>query len=310
MFNQNFIRMNYLIKKRTGLTVLLFMFFYGSIICCNNQASTNQLTIPSLKPIEQTPKAHYQTLSKYSPDVNPKLEHLDIISFPEKANQLIIKIISPSYLSRKEIDMFVKQLEPPANSSEQTKAELDFLLDLQANRSPEQIKEALRMHDIGYFPLIGMRNEKDLFFEAYEILGAEFNRSAYPKTKHLLHQIMKEMRITEFSAKNYFLRARPRQLESKLQPLKQMKSSSFASGHTLWAYMQAYIMGELIPEKRQAFLDLAYQIGYSREIIGVHYPSDEEASRKLAHQLLKQMWEKPAFIKDFHLAQLEWQQAN
>jgi len=89
-----------------------------------------------------------------------------------------------------------------------------------------------------------------------------------------------------------------------------MKTASFASGHTLWAYMQAYLMGALIPEKRNEFLELAYEIGFSREILGVHYPSDEEASRKLAHQLLEQMWEKPAFIFDFYQAQLEWGNSN
>jgi len=151
-----------------------------------------------------------------------------------------------------------------------------------------------------------MKNYDHLFFEAYEILGNQFNVKDYPKTKKLLNNIMKEMRIAEFSAKNHFLRPRPRQLESELEPLKKMSSASFASGHTLWAYMQAYLLGALIPEKRIEFLDLAYKIGYSREILGVHYPSDEEAARKLAYELLLKMWNKPEFIRDFHKAQLEW----
>jgi len=151
-----------------------------------------------------------------------------------------------------------------------------------------------------------MKDEDELFFEAYEVFGNQFDTKEYPKTKKLLNNIMREMRIAEFTAKNHFLRARPRQLESQLKPLKKMSSSSFASGHTLWAYMQAYLMGALIPEKRDEFLDLAYNIGFSREILGVHYPSDEEASRKFAHQLLLKMWEKPKFMQDFHDAQLEW----
>jgi len=301
--------MKYLIQQRVSISLLIMATFYFSAVCCNQQNNT-QITIPPLKQIAETPKEHYKTLNKYSKNADTKHTHLDDISFPNKAHQLTIKLISPAYLSRKEIEVLIDQLQPPANSSEQTTAELDFLLELQANRTPEQVNEALRMHDIVYIPLIGMRNETHLFFEVNEILGNEFNASAYPKTKQLLHNIMKEMRITEFTAKNHFLRARPRQLESKLQPLKQMKSSSFASGHTLWAYMQAYLLGALIPGKRIEFVELAYEIGFSREVLGVHYPSDEEASRKLAHRLLQQMWTKPDFIKDFQEAKLEWKALN
>lgn len=117
---------------------------------------------------------------------------------------------------------------------------------------------------------------------------------------------MKEMRVAEFMVKNHFLRARPRQLEPQLKPLKKMRSSSFASGHTLWAYMQAYLFAELMPSKRTELLNLAYEIGYSREILGVHYPSDEEESRKLAHTILSKIWEKAKFRNDFNLALAEW----
>jgi len=302
--------MKYFFKKRTVLAVLFSSIFYVMLTACNQQSNKAQHVIAPLENIAVEPDGHYKTLSEHSPEPDIKRANLDAVSFPDKAHQLTIKVISPAYLSRNEIDALTTQLQPPANSSKQTRAELDFLLDLQANRTPEQVKEALRMHEIIYVPLIGMRNEEHLFFEAYEIFNtptAPFNPAAYPKTKQLLHNVMKEMRIAEFRAKNHFLRARPRQLEPKLQPLKKMKSASYASGHTLWAYMQAYVFAALIPEKRNEFLDLAYQIGFSREVLGVHYPSDEEASRKLAHQLLKQMWAKPNFINDFHAAQLEWQ---
>jgi len=46
---------------------------------------------------------------------------------------------------------------------------------------------------------------------------------------------------------------------------------------------------------------------FSIEVLGVHYPSDEEAARKLAHQMLTKMWEKAAFKKDFQTAKAEWE---
>ena len=59
--------------------------------------------------------------------------------------------------------------------------------------------------------------------------------------------------------------------------------------------------------KRQEFLDLAYEIGFSRELMGVHYPSDEEVARELAHRILMLMWNTQKFQKDFKKAKSEWQ---
>ena len=297
-------------KRKITLNGFLFAILYFSVISCSSQIQTTQNSIPALEKIEQEPTAHYKTLKSLSAVSDQQFANLDSISFPDKAQQFAIKLFSPAYLNRDEIDSLIHTLIPPANSSEQTRAELDFLLQLQKDRTPQQVDNALRMHDIVYFPIIGYKKDSDLFFEIYEIFGSQFNSKEFPKTKKLLGNIMKEMRIAEFTAKNHFLRARPRQLEPDLKPLKKMASSSFASGHTLWAYMQAYLLAALLPEKRKDFLDLAYEIGFTREVLGVHYPSDEEASRKLAHQLLEKMWDKPNFINDFHEAQLEWVNFN
>jgi len=110
----------------------------------------------------------------------------------------------------------------------------------------------------------------------------------------------------EFAVKFHLLRPRPYHLDKRLKALANMSSPSFASGHTLWAYIQAYTWSELIPEKRIDFLNIAYEVGESREIMGIHYPSDEEASRVLAHKMLSLMWENPAFQKDFAAAKSEW----
>lgn len=249
---------------------------------------------------------HYKELATLSHIAREGKKEMDVITFPNKKNQILIKFFQPEYLTRSQIKELMKTLKPPANSSRQTEAELAFLEELKETRTSEQVNEALRMHDIVYFPLPGLKNTNDLFFEVFEVLGTDFNPEDYPHTKDLLHNLMKDMRIMEFKAKNHFLRARPRQLSAKLQPLKKMESSSFASGHTLWAYLQAYALAELIPSKRAQFLDLAYRIGFSREVLGVHYPSDEETSRVLAHKMLSSMWKKENFKQDFSRAMLEW----
>ena len=85
-----------------------------------------------------------------------------------------------------------------------------------------------------------------------------------------------------------------------------MSSPSFASGHTLWAFIQAYTWSEIIPEKREAFLALAEEIRKSREIMGIHYPSDNEAARLIAHHMLTAYFQNPAFKTDLKAAKAEW----
>ena len=167
---------------------------------------------------------------------------------------------------------------------------------------------------VGYWPHIAiMKNHEDydinrrhLFFEGSTVLGSECTADNYPATASLLEGITNDMRIMEFTVKYHLLRPRPYHLEPELKPLAIMSSPSFASGHTLWAYIHAFAWSELIPAKRKQFLDLAYEIGESREIMGIHYPSDDEAARLLAHGMLFEMWSNPNFISDLNAAKLEW----
>jgi len=281
------------------------LFLMILLMACSSQQIPQAVDIPPLQSISPI-KNHYKDLANLSKASVADKKQLDDVKFPNKKYNWLTWYLNPAYISKDQIRQLMLELKPPANSSEQTRAELDFLLDLQKSRTKEQVEEVMRIHKIVYLPVVTMKKEYDLFFECYEIFGENFDPTKYPATKKLMHNSMKEMRIMEFSAKNHFLRARPRQLEPALQPIVEMNTSSFASGHTLWAYLQAYLFAELIPGKRQAFIDLAYDIGFSREILGVHYPSDEEASRNLSHEMLKIMWKNPKFKSDFALAKEEW----
>ncbi|MEL6943492.1 MAG: phosphatase PAP2 family protein, partial [Bacteroidota bacterium] len=227
---------------------------------------------------------------------------------------LMFTIAEPAYLTRSQIKQMITALSFPANSSEQTRKELDFLLTLQDKRTEKEVERVMTLAKVGYWPAKSLikshpeyqSNLNQLLYECQVVMGSECTTANYPKTTELLKGITLDMRIMEFTAKYHLLRARPYQLEPKIKPLQVMGSPSFASGHTLWGYIQAYTFSELLPEKREAFLELAYQIGLSREIMGVHYPSDEEAARQLAHQMLALMWKTEKFQKDFQAAQEEW----
>lgn len=292
-----------LFKSAIFSVVALFIVLMSA---CSDCCALPLGPIPTLMPIEEM-KAHYSDLSVYAATERKSRKALDEIAFPHKKNKWLTKLFNPAYLTRTQINDLMIQLKPAANSSKQTEKELEYLINLQQSRTDEQVRIALNMHDIVYFPLPGLNDPDALFYEVKKVINKELSVNEYPKTQRLLHKLMKDMRIMEFEAKNHFLRARPRQLDRRLAPLKKMDSSSFASGHTLWAYIQAYTLAQLLPEKRAEFLQLAYDIGLSREILGVHYPSDEEAARKLAYQMLSVIWQKDEFKKDFYAAYQEWQ---
>lgn len=226
----------------------------------------------SLYPLESA-KNHYAELQKLDGNPSSDRSSLDALSFtPDQYNSVALTytLMAPAYLTGNQVEALKNSVHFPANSSEQTRAELDFLLEWQEKRTPEQVHRTSKvLAPIGYWPHINakkdheryQRNAKDLMFEGREVLGEQCSASNYPATFKLLQGVTKDMRIMEFTVKYHLLRARPYVLEPKLKPLQIMGSPSFASGHTLWAYIQAFIWSELVPAKRQQFLDLAYEIG-------------------------------------------------
>jgi acid phosphatase (class A) len=62
---------------------------------------------------------------------------------------------------------------------------------------------------------------------------------------------------------------------------------------------------EIVPELENEFLKMAAEMAYSREVLGVHYPSDSEMGRILARKLVNEFLKKEKFQKDFEAAKKE-----
>jgi membrane-associated phospholipid phosphatase len=59
---------------------------------------------------------------------------------------------------------------------------------------------------------------------------------------------------------------------------------SFPSGHTNTGYTDALLMAEMIPERFDALVTRGARYGYSRIVLGVHYPLDVMGSRMVAQR--------------------------
>ncbi|NIG13145.1 phosphatase PAP2 family protein [Pantoea sp. Cy-640] len=59
---------------------------------------------------------------------------------------------------------------------------------------------------------------------------------------------------------------------------------SFPSGHTNTGYTDALLLAEMVPERFNALLTRGARYGYSRLVLGVHYPLDVIGSRMVAER--------------------------
>lgn len=293
---------------------------------------------------KQVPPAwgHYKKLSAYNAATAKGFEAFDTLHFVLAANETKVESIErsngpsiektkvpeskcdpaacqPGELignGRKRVPYYLGATEKffipdfPANSSRQTRAELDYLLQLQQQRSEEDVRASLFYAGVYYRTSVQpgdtdyKKFQRNLFHIGRSI-GTWFNADSLPLTATLAANVWKDAEYLIWKYKNYFVRIRPYKIEPKLQNLEETNWAAYPSGHATNSYVNAYLYSELLPEFSSFFIKDAYDMAHSREIIGVHYPSDSESGRVLAWQLVKRLLSCEKFKKDFATAKEE-----
>jgi len=245
-----------------------------------------------------------------------KVQHIERTGGPSAEKQLFAQpgeLIgngrkrTPYYLSTSE-KFFIPDF--PANSSTQTRAELDYLLQLQQQRTEEDVRASLFYAGV-YYRTSVQSTDKDYakfqrnLFHVGRSIGTWFNADSLPLTAALVANVWKDAEYLIWKYKNYFVRIRPYKLEPNLKNLEETNWAAYPSGHATNSYVNAYLYSELLPEFNSFFIKDAYDMAHSREIIGVHYPSDSESGRILAWQIVKRLLTNEKFKKDFDSAKEE-----
>jgi len=184
---------------------------------------------------------------------------------------------------------------PPAAGSPRTRAELDELLRIQAQRTPIEIELARR------------DAVRSIFRFADALDGAPgFESKRLPLTSALFQHLNVDETAVLASAKQEFARARPFEVEPRLAPIiARPISRSYPSGHSLWAYTTALVLADMAPERRAQLLARADQYARNRTVAGVHYPSDVEAGRLAGTALAAMLFTCPAFEREQAAARRE-----
>ena len=157
--------------------------------------------------------------------------------------------------------------DPPSNDSDVTKKELVYLSELTRNRSNSQV-ELIKLVD---------KEPNDLYHKTLKRLNLEFPQDIFDKSWNILKNIIKNL-------KHQHNRPRPYQISDKygiainLLDSKTAQTPAYPSGHTAYAALGAYILAAKYPAHSEHFFDKVSTAGMARMLMGVHYPSDNEAS--------------------------------
>jgi len=288
-------------KKVPSFIILLITFFTAGY----GQDFRNQ-------PRKLTPaRGHYKQLEAFSTKPKSSTEEIDkqkFITDQETINRRMS--LKPIYLTNIAVDDFIIP-DVPANSSEQTRAEINYLLALQNSRTEEEVRASIYMADIYYNLRVKpsdstySRYRKNLFHIGSSI-GSWFNPENLPLTANLVASVWQDASYFIWSLKFKYARIRPVFIDSDLKNLQDTDWAAYPSGHAANSYVNAYLFQEFAPEFTDVFIKDAYDMAHSREILGVHYPSDSESARVFARQFVNMLLKDDKFMKDFELAKKEW----
>jgi acid phosphatase (class A) len=283
--------------------LLTFVLLSSAPFCCAQKAKTPSALTPA--------KGYYKSLQSLNPKPKSDFEEIDKKKFPYEAVAADKRqSLKPYYLENISLSDF-NIPDPPANSSDQTRAELNYLLLLQEQRTKLDVESSLSLATVYYNLRIqpddsNYNNYRKNLFHIGRTVGTWFNPANLPLTANLIAKVWRDASYVIWAFKYKYLRVRPYVLEGELQNLEETNWAAYPSGHAANSYINAYIFQELAPEFTDVFLKDAYDMAHSREIIGVHYPSDSEASRILARQFVNKLFQNEKFLQDLELVKTEW----
>jgi acid phosphatase (class A) len=203
----------------------------------------------------------------------------------------------PPYLTAQDLDI-VSILPPPvAAGSVADREQLAVVLRAQRSATPERIEQAKRDAD----------ESVDTMFAG--VLGKPLPAADLPATTRLFVRLEETGDAVLSSAKAAFKRVRPYLSDPEIKALVRPSiTGSYPSGHTTHITASAIVMGNIVPEKRDAIWERAHDYAWSRVIGGMHYPNDLDGGGRAGTAIAVALRSRPEFKADFEAARRELRQ--
>lgn len=138
------------------------------------------------------------------------------------------------------------------------------------------------------------------------VIGEWFVPARLPATAHLLERAKLCARAPVAHAKENWKRQRPYELDARLRFGGKPESTySYPSGHSTVGTIQALVLAEVVPDRREAILALGRRIGWDRVRTAKHFPSDVYAGRTLGQAIFRALQANAEFQRDLQAAKAE-----
>lgn len=188
-----------------------------------------------------------------------------------------------TYLDEEFIASFADLPPPPADDSPAGLADLQTVLQVQADLTPAQVVRAQRVGPHTPF-LIGSA-----------VFGDWFRAEDLPRTAAIMKTVWQESNRVNGRLKRQWDRPRPPQRDTRVEPsLPVPADSSYPSGHASNAAVWAAVFSAAFPDKAMEFAAQARETAWARVLGGAHFPSDTQAGRLVGEAIARRMLENPA----------------
>jgi len=199
----------------------------------------------------------------------------------------------PTFLDASGIDLHALLGDPPAKDSPVQQVELAQILELQAARTPAQEKRCQDEVAVTVFGFTGA-------------IGPWFTEKNLPITTKVMDDAYAQSKAFSKSAKVIWNRQRPPYEDSRIKPCVPLDTDgSYPSGHGTRSMVWAHLLIAIFPDKAEAILARANQIGDDRVIAGVHFPSDVAAGKILGTEIARLLLANDQFKEEFDRAKAE-----
>lgn len=194
---------------------------------------------------------------------NPPLEYVQIMQRPNDH-------IKDWFLQTGNADLIIDNA--PDNDSETTLNDLNELMMKMSSATGEELTFARYIDDVSNLA----QSFIDLMYQHGHTETMETFFMIDGQTEGILHYL-----------KDVINRPRPYQLAKyfhfPIYPLirTDAMSAAYPSGHALTAFVMSRYYANKYPEISEKILELGERIANSREITGIHYPSDTRVSREM-----------------------------
>ena len=168
---------------------------------------------------------------------------------------------------------------PLSNTDPKTLKELKFVAESTFNRSDAEIE---KIHNID-------RDLDSPFIYLLSRYGLEYPQEYIDRFYNIVEPVL-------MNIKHYWNRPRPVQLAKlfniSIDPIatNTVHTPSYPSGHTMYSKLVANILKHHYPQIENKILDnIVYDTARARVMMGVHFPSDNQASMLLANYVFKNL---------------------